>query len=124
MTQAIFTFTDNTYCLGIWFCEREDCDWLAAVTREGDEPLQLTYRIRYYADDKHFNSDDEKSAWTVNLESLSEEDIIKVVDGMVDALLDQGFSDLWKRIVRGDSAKALETLKMAPFTKVRALPVH
>ena len=47
----------------IWFTELHNGDWMAVINREADGKLSLTYRFRWYQDDKAFDSKDKKS-WT------------------------------------------------------------
>ena len=47
--------------VGIWFVDLDnESDWLGAMERT-DEGYQVTYRFRYYVDDKAHDSDDKKS---------------------------------------------------------------
>jgi len=116
-------FTENTYCLGIWYLQDETRDWLAAVTREGE--FVARYRFRYYRDDKAWDSDDVKNWWEARCPGKTEDQIIAMIDDVAAALRRQGFStsEPWRRIVRGNSEAVLEALKQAPFSHIRQTEV-
>jgi len=115
-------FNEDTYCLGIWYLQGHRSDWLAAVTRDGNGPLVLRYRFRRYRDGKAFDSDDEKSWWQATCPNGgSEDEIIRVVDGIMNDLIAKGFSvgEPWRAIVRGGAEVALQQLQQAPFIHLR-----
>jgi hypothetical protein len=50
--------------VGVWYLNtiQNHQDWMAAVREiEPDEKYELTYRFRYYKDDKAFDSEDKKN---------------------------------------------------------------
>jgi hypothetical protein len=53
----------------MWFVEGGDRDWLAAVFKKKGEKWKLTYRFRYYRDDKAHDSSDEKKWWSFTANS-------------------------------------------------------
>ena len=65
--------------VGIWFVDLDnESDWLGAMERT-DEGYQVTYRFRYYVDDKAHDSDDKKSEdWDDN--SVAQEGHISIND--------------------------------------------
>lgn len=117
----MINLTENTYCLGLWYVQGDGCDWLAAVTREPNEPFVMRYRFRYYVDDKGFDSDDVKSWWEARFPDLDENKIIRSIDKSVTDLQRGGFAigEPWRAIVRGSSEAAMDALKTAPFVHLQ-----
>ena len=63
--KPIFPIFDETLVDSIWFGPIQGGDVLAVLMRQPDEPWTLTYRFRYYVDDKAHESEDRKSVWHV-----------------------------------------------------------
>lgn len=61
------TLDENT--LGIWSVHLGAGNWLAQLAREGDK-LVLTYRFRWYRDDRVYDSQDNKSWFRAETKSL------------------------------------------------------
>jgi len=62
--------SENVY--GIYFIEMPDYrqDWLGQIEKT-DDGYKLTYRHRYYKDDKTFDSEDEKHWYVMDLPDLA-----------------------------------------------------
>ena len=60
----VITMDESVY--GVWFIAipEHEQDWLCHIARNDDDTYTMTYRHRYYKDDKSFDSTDEKS-WHV-----------------------------------------------------------
>lgn len=125
--DPIFTVTDGGYYVGVWCLFGHKQDVMAMVYRNpGDDCLQLTYRFRYYNDDKvNFEeTTDRKSAYSASFEGKTEEEAIDIVDGMMRELIERGFcgSKLpWlvkkryhRRIVRGDNKAMIDVILKMP----------
>jgi hypothetical protein len=117
----MISLTEYTYVLGFWYVQGEGCDWLAAVTREPNEPFVMRYRFRYYVDDKDFDSGDVKSWWEARFPDLDEDKIIRSIDKSLAALQRGGFAigEPWRAIVRGGSEAAMNALQTAPFVHLQ-----
>jgi sigma54-dependent transcription regulator len=96
---------------GIWILQITPTqDWLAAIREiEPNQKYELTYRFRYYNDDKVFDSDDEKNWYrgtltgtrayvlgtfrevAKNMESIA-------VGNLCELLNDKGIEDLKRRL--------------------------
>lgn len=72
--------TDKT--VGVWYMQlSEESDYLAAAT-ETDDGIKITYRFRYYKDNKTFGSDDKKN-WYEWVTKESKEKVIEVMRSLV-----------------------------------------
>lgn len=102
---------ETTYVLGAWFLNGPKEDWLGMVTSRSGGPLTLDYRFRDHADR------DSASWWTAQFPRASEDRVIEIVDGMMTDMRNVGFSteEPWRRIIRGNTDKAIEVLADSPF---------
>ena len=132
--SPIFEVVEGGYYVGVWYLAGREQDFLAMLFKNpGDACLQLRYRYRYYADDKvHFDeTDDAKSVYDASLEGKSEEEAIKVVDGLADKMIASGYLGTrlpWlvakrrvRRIVRGDHVAMAGVIASMPFTHKKVL---
>lgn len=111
---------ENTYCLGLWYLEGDGKDWLAAVTRDGDGPMTLRYRFRYYVDDKAFDSNDRKNWYKATCPPhLTEDEIVASIDALVSKMVSEGMRKPWRRVVRGGAEKTMTALRAAPFVHIQ-----
>ena len=61
--MSIFEFKEGRYVKRIYFLMASAGDLMGCLYRDGDEgPWTLDWRVRYYNDDKAFDSADERSA--------------------------------------------------------------
>jgi hypothetical protein len=68
--------------IGVWYMQvTQDSDFLGAAT-EVDDGFEITYRFRYYKDDKTFGSDDRKN-WYEWKTSESKEKVIEIMRGVI-----------------------------------------
>jgi hypothetical protein len=127
--KPIFDVVEGGYYVGIWYLAGRAQDFLAMLFKEPAEPgLQFRYRFRYYKDDKiHFDeTDDTKSVYDCDMKGKSEDEAIKVVDGLVDKLIADNYLGTrlpWlvakrrvRRIVRGDHEAMTRVILEMPFT--------
>lgn len=97
--------SEDVYVYAIWFQSAPRRDWMGYISREGDGPFKVEYRFRYYADDKVFDSDDEKHFARVELPDAKEES----AEGFLQLMRvlgtvgreQQGFSEMEIVYVRG-----------------------
>lgn len=69
-------------------------DYLAAVWRDVEGPWHLDYRFRYYKDSKNFDSDDEKSAYSVTMDrDVPEEKVVATVRMIAEMLVEEDFNE-------------------------------
>jgi hypothetical protein len=129
MPRAIFTFSEDTYCVALWWIPGFNQDWLAMLSRENGQ-WKFIYRFRYYRDEKHFNSADEKSVygWEADANEVSEDVMLEKADQCAKLIEASGYvppgETPWRRVIRGNGGAALEALKAAPFTKMKQSEVH
>lgn len=73
----------NENTVGIWYVSMDGMDWMAHIAEE-DETFELTYRHRYYEDDKNFDSDDRKSWYSGSIKKpeTTKKEIIGTMDNM------------------------------------------
>jgi hypothetical protein len=79
------TIEINDKTIGIWHVELGGANWMAALQREADEKIKLTYRFRYYVDDEAFGSDDKKS-WYEATTDIGEQAAIEAIRKMAEKL--------------------------------------
>jgi hypothetical protein len=61
----VIELNDRTRVHGFWFCGGPGVDWLAVILKQGDGAWEAIYRFRFHKDDKHFDSDDERSWYKI-----------------------------------------------------------
>ncbi len=131
----IFDVVEGGYYVGVWYLAGRDQDFLAMLFKNpGDACLQLRYRYRYYADNKvHFDeTDDVKRVYDGSLEGKSEDEAVKVVDGLTDKMIAAGYLGTrlpWlvakrrvRKIVRGDHEAMSRAILTMPFAHAKILP--
>jgi hypothetical protein len=133
--NPIFDIQDDGYYVGIWFLAGREQDWLAMLYKNpGDAGLQLTYRFRYYRDNKVFfdETEDEKSTYRAACEGKTEDESIASVDKAAQELIDKGYLGTrlpWavkkrytRRLTRCDGKVFKHILLTLPFVHAKALP--
>jgi hypothetical protein len=134
MSEPLFDLGDGAYILCAWWLHGRGKDFMAIVTRPStDDDLHLDYRFRYYVDNKVFDSDDVKNAYSGTFPGKTEVEALAIVDEMVDTLVKENFLGTrlpWqvkKRrarvMVRGDSKAFYLAIKDLPFVHL-AQPGH
>lgn len=70
MSQPIFTFTESTHILEVWFVSHDEreavedrMDWMAIIYREPDEGWYLKYRFRYHTGGTEPHANDQKNSY-------------------------------------------------------------
>lgn len=110
------TLTERT--VGIWYVSMDGQDWMAHVAEE-DETFELTYRHRYYVDDKNFDSEDKKNWYSgsISKPETTEDDIISVMDKMCKMMSDRQ-DGVPYRIIKGDKSldEFVEEFTSMPFS--------
>ncbi len=88
--------------IGLWFVTlapdpNDVGDWLSSVRREGDKYI-LTYRFRYYEDDKTFDSNDRKSWYeaTTDVNETDLEEILASMRGAAEMIWKKGGGKRWE----------------------------
>ena len=67
-------FKEGRYFSQIWNVGGRGKDWLGAVWKDPDGPWTLTYRFRYYLDDKAHDSADERSWYEMQVPASEPEE--------------------------------------------------
>jgi len=88
---AVFVIDGKRYFVQMWFIPGDGCDWMAALWRDPDGPLELTYRFRYYESDRVWESGDQRSVVHAVMPSADENDAVQKVNLIADALVRAGF---------------------------------
>lgn len=118
---------EDGYYLGLWYLPGHNSDWLACISRKGDD-WDLVYRFRYYAPNETFDpfdGNDQKSWYraTLPMEKCSEEKAIEAVSTMQAGLVAMGFmpegGEPFAAIIRGDGKAFRDVLVTAPFAHLR-----
>lgn len=130
--DPIFTVTDGGYYVGVWCLFGRDRDVMAMVFRNpGDTCLKLTYRFRYYKDDKvNFDETaDQKSVYGAAMDGKTDDEAIEIVDGMMQLMINDGFcgtklpwlvkKHYFRRIVRGDNKAMIDVILKMPNMHAR-----
>ncbi len=113
--------TENT--LGIWAVSISDeCDWLGAVWREGDDYV-LEYRFRYYVDDKTFDSKDRKNWYrTVITGGQPEDKVVGVMREMARMLWSESGGKRYELMMDGGGiVRMMEDLAKWPMISMQTV---
>jgi len=117
--------SENT--IGIWYVQTsETSDWLMTVN-EDNESYDMTYRWRYYEDDKNFDSDDRKTWYsgTIAKTTTSREKLLAGMRGTVELMLkfpEAGKS--WELLVEDHDIKAfMKKFESLPFVHMEVMPI-
>lgn len=124
--KAIFEMRKGRYVAAIGFVAKPRVqDWQCFVFRDGAEPFQITYRFRYYRDDKAFDSADERSAYHAQAQaSDSEERIVAAMKNVAAMLMEHGFGSFqdWLYPRSADANVTFAMLKSRSWAHVREEP--
>jgi len=109
--------TENT--VGIWYVQvSKESDWLMTVN-EDDETYNMTYRWRYYEDDKNFDSEDRKSWYSATTlkDKISKEKLIANMREAVELILNfPGSEKSWELLMEDHDIKAfMKKFEALPF---------
>lgn len=119
-------FTKIEYVLAFWFVSWKAGNWLCFVYREkGASDWTMTYRWRYYADGKAFDSDDRKSWYEGKSDpsKVSAEQLLEAVDVIANLNVEHFQGDLDRVEVRGDTKKATRLLAERHWAHMKAEPI-
>lgn len=109
--------------VGVWFLNHLPMqDWMAAVQEiEPDSKYKLTYRFRYYKDDKVFDSEDKKN-WYEGEVTGTRSYVIASMRHVAETLREAGNTGnkLYEVLNDGDLAKFHRTFRDMPFVFMRA----
>ena len=73
-SEAIFTFTEDTYIETVWFVAWDQTDWAGVIFRDSPSgPWRARYRFRYYQSEQVFHSGDRKSSYHIETTDTSDE---------------------------------------------------
>lgn len=78
--------------IGFVHGEKAGRDWLGAAWKDAEGPWHVTYRFRYYRDDKVWDSLDEKNWYEATAEGKSKEEVVDLLRKMADMLVAGGFA--------------------------------
>lgn len=96
--------TENT--VGVWFVTMphyppRGADWLATIAKVSSGNYKLTYRFRYYTDDKVFDSEDEKRWYAFEAKAEDRAALIARTQEIAAMTEDVFGGDKWE-LMRGD----------------------
>jgi len=98
--------TDAT--MGIWFCNIDRGDWMAAVDRTPEGGAVINYRFRHYVDDKVFDSDDVKNWYKVAAKDYKETmEVTKKLAQMISKTFGYKYHELLRGNLSTDDYAAL-----------------
>src|SRR4029077_16949140 len=81
--EPLFSLAEDAYVVCAWWLHGREQDFMAVLQRPTDAAdLRIDYRFRYYVDDKVFDSDDIKSAYSCDLTGRTEVESLAIVDEM------------------------------------------
>lgn len=122
--DPIFAFDEHTYIVCSWWCPmptfegRNTGDLLACLYRQGDGPLTITLRSRFYCYDKPGRVWNLTPKPNDDGEVPNEDESLAQVDALIESMAFDGLIDgaqLWRREIRGDSSRLLKEYASAPF---------
>ena len=132
IADPIVSIQEDGYYVALWFLSGKNQDWLAMLYRNpGEADLRLSYRFRYYKDDKVFmdESEDEKSGYTCEVAGKTEDDAIAIVDAVVAKLVAAGYlgtrlpwkvrERVFRRIVKGGGRELWKVMSGLPFVHMK-----
>ena len=124
----MISLDDESYIVGMWFssCPKTENNWLACVVRDPKKPKAYKgwSRFRYVKDNNVFDSDDEKSWTTFDVqENTSQERIIEILRQMQDAIK-EGYPDMDEIIVKGGLKKLIPLAKGKPWMNIETHPLQ
>lgn len=118
--------TDKT--VGIWYLQTAPKeDWVGTITEvEPDKEYELVYRFRYYKDTKAFDSEDEKSWYSVTVTGHDKQYVIESVRALVNILAEAaGSKDKPVEFLNTDGVEDfMNRFMAAPFVSAKAVPVE
>lgn len=122
-SKPIFTLTDTTEVARLWFALLPDNegDMLGMCYRDSPEVgWKITYRFRYYKDEKVWGSEDIKNVYQVDpkVPEMDPAKLIEVFDGMVD-YMDQNGCKVTKVVVNGGQTELLAAFEQLPFAHAK-----
>jgi hypothetical protein len=113
-------FQPDDYILAVWFAETDGGDFLMSVKKaKGSDVWDGEYRYRYIKDDKIFDSEDEKSFYTMAIPDKTEEEVESILDGMFDLmkLKYSGYNE--KLTIKGDINKFNKAMIKSKFCQIK-----
>lgn len=123
--KPIFDIKESSFVKHLWFVELDDVpgrggrgDWMALLFRDDETaPWRTTYRFRYYASSKPFDSGDEKSVYDVNFPPTTEiQEIVDAFDEMAKTIsITSGGGKIVSLPIDGDGQRFLEVLTKQDF---------
>lgn len=108
--------------VGIWFVGCDPMtDWTAGLTKT-PEGFQLTYRFRYYVDNKSFDSKDKKSWSAYVVHSEDKEKMLDTVRKLAVSLAAADGGEIYECLMGdGGTEEFMEKLKAMSWTSVKTL---
>lgn len=104
--SAFLELKDGRFVLGIWFLSDDAgaSDAMIAAYRDGPDPGEwtLTWRFRYYVDDRVFNSDDVRSVYSAR-KTCAEAELLAAARTLV-GVMALKYPRVDERLVRSASA--------------------
>jgi len=123
MTEAILDIRDGRYFAAIAFVYGDkNRDWLCSAWRDPGGPWHITGRFRYIADERVFDSADEKREFgAVDNRGRSEEEIVQTLRRSADDLVVRGFNDKldWIDVKSDDSMTVFTMLAARPWAHIK-----
>lgn len=120
--MPIFEFNEDTKIHTLWFIAWPGGDILAFLYKPLDEPWRLRYRFRYDRDAKIWESNDEKTVWTLTAKPGEPDDPDKLAgdfrDGMASMAKVNGAIEVNEEypIPDWDMTKAMAILSDQPWS--------
>ncbi len=106
--------------IGLWYVQLSDSDWLASIWREDGRP-KLSYRFRYYEDDKSFDSEDRKHWYVLETKDADVHELIETIRVLADKMAGMAGSEVYE-IMASDFKNIddfMEEFGKAPFVSMK-----
>jgi len=109
--QPVLMVRDGLYVAKVWFVAGSNFDWLACARHDDEGKWILTYRFRYYVDDKVHDSKDVKRFYVVEIPS--EVEAIEAGNKSACMIASGQDIDVEQVLVKSDNAEEIYRLVMS-----------
>lgn len=110
--------------IGLWFVCGEDKDWMGAAVSQDDGTVNISYRFRYYVDDKAHDSADKKNWYECNVVD-SPAKVIEVMRKLVDKLVEEeGEPHEILMVNHGSMESFIAELESLPWIHMKQVPAN
>jgi hypothetical protein len=109
--------------IGIWYTElpNNEGNWMAGAKRDPDGTYDVTYRFRYYRDEKTFESSDERRWEGFKIDSKKSDAVTRITSSL--RFVQQHLGGNSYEVLRGTGSikQFMEEFEKLPFVHVRRM---